>query len=242
MSHGWPEHRIEVAVRIADYMERVREAHDWQTSKFAECLGYSSSEVMDRMLYGETYHRWEELEDFCRRAELSPQWLKHGERGPFRVVKGFQLEELDRLSDAEGAGDWRVSVVRSDCERGQVAIVVEKNPLVWKTHALAIHLSEINGAGGQSALVAFFRMLTSLLDVWKLQSLGYTIGSAEFGSLVSGEAFPGKVMQGKVTDYWIDDFIDLGPHDERRRQQIDAHGPQFRAAQMLVRYGLETVD
>ena len=239
MVEGYLGHKVEVAGRAREYMGLVRQAHDWAISDFAEHLGYSGSEFLDALLDGDRYHNWDELEDFSKRAGVNPEWMKHGRGEPFEVVKGFQLAELDRLGEAERAGDWRLSVVRSDCERGRVAIVVERNPLVWKTYALGIHVSEVNGAGGQIALVEFFRMLTSLLDVWKPQSFGYTIGDAEFGSLVSGEAFPGKVMQGKAFDYWIDDFIDLGPHDEGRRRQIDEHGPRFRAAQMLVRSGLE---
>ena len=233
------EHRAEVAVRVKEYMDLVREVHDWPGSKFAQLLGYDSCEVLDELLYGVRHHSWQELESFCGKAGLNKDWLKDGSGGPFHVVKGFWRSDVEKLKDLGYWGEWRVAVVRSNCRYGRVAVLVKINDLVWRVHRARVHVSGENGAGGNLDLIEFFRTLKCLMKDWKPKTWGYTLDEEQFGLLVSGKIFPGQVMQGLRTDYWIDDLLDPGPYDEARMKQLAAHGREFRAAQSAIWIGLD---
>ena len=234
---------MEIAERARQYVDFVQKRHPgWTTTKISGEAGYESSEFLDGLLSGQVYYSWMELDEFCVRAEINGEWLKHGEGAPFlpsdKYLTGIEplIGMLKKLDTSE---DWKLICIRSDCDHGRFCVVLQRGELKWRTFHTNIHVSNRNGYGGSLMVLGLYRFLVAVKEDWITREMGYTLPICEFETLTSGKVFPATLLEGKRTDFWTDDFIRLECRNDYDRAQIAAHGKEFRDAQFIVRFMLE---
>jgi len=227
-------HREVVARRVRQYIEQVRQAYqELEISEIAEKLGYGDSEVLDRLIEGERYHSWVELEEFCAKTGISMTWLKHGRGNLFRVGGDFIDAGLEVFGALEG--DWKLYVVKSRCDEGKVCAVLKRGELVWEAFASRVRIKLAVNAYERYALVAFHDFIARLPKGVRARLWGYELDGEEFDGVVTGAVFPKRVISDTAYGGWVDWFMELGPHDEAMSKEMERWGAGFLAAQGQIR-------
>ena len=222
-----------IASRFRHYMSLVRKSHPNVTvSRLAESLGYEDASFLDSICAGNQYHSWRAINDFCVRARVCPEWLKHGERAPFAPNSACSSDEMRLLSQLDRHPASTLYLVRSDCDFGYLCFVIKSDEFVWEVFKTDVNISSRNGATGGHRLVTLYRLISALKARPHLHAYGHTLPRPKFLELVHGEVFPAAYLWLQPTCYWSDDFTDLrGCHT--------IHGEEFLAAQSIVSSGLQ---
>ena len=249
-------HRRALRQRFDEYFGELRRTHEQlSVSRLAEELGYADSRFLDGLREGREYAKWDEVNDFCLRSGLNASWLKHGEEHPFSPEYA-ELDDLNALlRELEPKGDWPLYAVRSDCSEGLVCFVRRDSKYAWRIYNTTLHLSARNGGGGRMNLVRLYRFLKTIVHTgsgdasasgldtgWKGRIVSHTLARSEFDTLVGGAVFPGALLGVPAQCYWAEDFPILEASDDLTRRLLASQGPEFQAAQGLVREALERLN
>ena len=229
-----------VARRFQQYLDRLQQVHtQLQVSQLAEEFGYEHSRFLDQLRDGTDYLSWEEIEDFCARANINATWFNHGKGKPFEPSNDCYVDLTSLLNDLPETTKCWLYIVRSGCTRGRVCFVRQDNEFALRVHDTLLHLSAVNGAGGARNLLAFYGLMGEIDSVWPGRKSSLTLPLRDYERLLSGDVFPGQILLNKLNSYWADDFRQLDLSDEIHRSLAASHGPEFRAAQAIVRSQLE---
>ena len=231
---------VAVAKRFRHVLSLIRERDPkFGVSRWAEELGYENCRLIDSLCAGTDYIDWSEIEAFCRRARISASWLKHGEEAPFAPNRSCSNNEMNVLAELGQRRDWRLFLVRSDCDTGNLCFVIRESEHVLEVFDTLINVSCKNGAAGGQRLCVLHELIRRVRERYELRVFGHTLAREEFDRLVSGRVFPGTILARRRPCFWWDDFTEIHAQDSMTRERLVAHGREFLDAQSFVRYARE---
>ena len=228
-----------VASRARQYLEHLRGCYPGvENSLVAEVLGYPDSSFVDTLLAGRTHYSFAKLEDFCTRSALHPPWLKHGAEKPYKPGEAGLRAGTELLKQLEDRPGTTLYLVRSDCERAGMCAVLRPNRFAWEILRSCVRVASDLGAGGRNALLNLYRLIgQARTSGFYTKTYGYTLTSEEFDSLLSGDVYPGAILENKRHCTWWDDFTDVH-HKYVIADEYPRYGKQFMGAQSTLRYML----
>ena len=230
-------HREAVASRFDTYFSHLQDFDsDFSVSRLARLLGYSDARKLDQLREGIEYSPFKVLDDFAERAALDPDWFKDGVGNPFARNRCCYVNINSLLSELLKNGEWQnLYAVRSSDPEGRVCLVRVDNDYVWCVFPTPLYLSKTAESAGASNLLAFYRLLKQIDAMQVPFPTSATLRESSFDSLISGETFPGSILQNQINCEWAEDFVDIGMKSDWKETHLSLHGPQFMDAVAIVR-------
>ena len=225
-----------IAKRYQQYFEALKTVHpDLTEAELSEILEYPDTQFLKQMSLGTEIIPFEQLDDFCCRAIISSEWLKHGKYGLFQTILESEYNPYDTIKLLDERWPERLGVIRSDNEYGEVLLVGQFDDYRWKIYPVGVHFSKNNGSTGARQLSEFYRFVEYLKKDYShnCSVFGKTINDDLFQKLQKGQEYPGTHFHfGSGQDYWWMDFTNLV-------REYPEHGTEFQEAREIIRKYIE---
>lgn len=204
-------------------------------SRIAEMLGAERISDVSKYFDGQDEPPISFMREFSARFRINPEWLIHGEDGPFYCAEPVAFSPLDALPFLESALPDDIFMVRSKSVYGECVIVAKLDEWKYVTVNGMWHVSSRVGGTGRSQLVDLYDFFLRLLDK-KLPCRGFVLEPDIFDQLIRGEIYPGSVLEGYNgnADWWIS-FLHVDHNSSRTMLYRQWHGQTFLDAQKILR-------
>lgn len=218
--------RLEISQRLQLLLDATNDAQYSQIklSHIAEGLGMELAEPIERWFQGIEEPKFSDLKAIARLLNASSDWLRHGD-GQMYEVNSIHLSEdaktaVKWLLEDEDSGEavTNLYLVRAKNECGDLTIVKQfgDRSLNCKTYNTGIHVSEVIGAGGETALVHFFVTLELLYKIYTKKSdrsvfvQSFLLPEDQYKKLTNGTVHPLSIlsMRRNPAQPWWEDIWD----------------------------------
>lgn len=234
----------DIAKRMTTVLSLMNEdrREDLKVADLALALGLAAPAELDAVFNGHSAPTFDLLEKFCSRFAIDRQWLATGRGSPFSwpFERHTMPEHYGDLIDQQKPE--LVFVVRSTSAAGESFIVVQSDPFkIWCVPGVW-HVSRQVGATGAAQLAS----LRVLFKTWSKGDkpylvLGRSIDAKLARSIIDGDTYPG-VVSTLPQSHWWDDLTDVEHEWTTRKGSSQAYGPEFVAAQDIIRGLLSHAD
>lgn len=210
-------------------------------SHFAELMGFSHADDVERWFAGEGEPSFQELYGIADLVGCNRDWLVHGEGHPFSSqyarIPESPKQGVEWLLDGSSGTQPELHLIRNMSKDGEFALVKRFSEWRAQTIRTPYHISESIGAGGESSLASLFLIWERLYKHWTKSNLlveGHLLDESQFSALLGGKRHPLNVIpQGEKSCWWEDiwDVQQMGKHEywpgwhsltQRIRRVIDA--------------------
>lgn len=220
-------------------------------AQMAEHIGLNTAGGLEAYFFGEDEAPFSLLDRISEAFGLYPDWLKHGHyNGPFNL-RSRSLREIHLPSHAgrenlsslvEKLKIKRIFFVRCLNETGHATIVLQISDWKYEGFYDDWHVSRHVGATGERQLFELWSLLKGIEHDRSLRliTMGCDLPDKVYSDLVSGNVFPGSILQNQ--DYysnWFDDFTDVKHEMPIAGDGYASYGEGFKQAQAKVRSIIE---
>lgn len=210
--------RAEVAERLGRLLDQVNAAASGQRlrpSHIAQSIGQEKAADVEDWFLGKQEPTFVQLEAIAAHLGCVIEWLQHGDGCMFPMTQ-------HRLSDnAFEAANWlttweegepvkTVHLIREQSKNGELLIVQESDKGQCRTYTTQYHVSDVIGAGGESALAHLLVTLELLYrHHFKLTQIdSYLLKSDDADMLRRGNTHPLALLKDKPRSTWWEDIWD----------------------------------
>ncbi|NDV13953.1 hypothetical protein [Crenobacter caeni] len=227
--------------QVLDLLNEKRTYGKYTIAGLAQLMKLHSVGELECVFLGNKEPSFEFIDHFCATFGVNRNWLIEGKEAPFRESGGTHFDPLDYLDEIEALAPNRLYFIRSASEAGEVFLLLKLSDYKYKIVSRVWHISAHVGAGGQSQIFGMYRLILALQKSRLSTSCGGRIlPEDKFNDLLSGEVFPGSVIDFPAQENpWWDDFVDVH-HKYPISSSYEAwYGKGFMAAQSIVRWKLK---
>ena len=214
---------VELSERLRSLLAQVNAViyrSSFKPSHIAEAIGEAHAGPVEEWFTGENEPTFMQLETIADYLGCNKNWLKHGEGSVFP----FKSERLPE--NAADAVCWLLDLnkpekvsylhlVREADETGALVIVKQYGDWYCESYLTTMHVSEVIGNGGETALSCFAVALELLFKYYAKAGgdvviKSYLLPPADFSKLCSGQAHPLALIRGAAKEApWWEDFWDV---------------------------------
>jgi transcriptional regulator with XRE-family HTH domain len=229
--------------QILTLMNEKRSYGKYTIASLAQLMKLHSVGELESVFLGNREPSFDFIDHFCACFGVNRDWLIEGKSNPFRSSEKTNYDPLEYLSEIENINPERIYFIRSESAIGEVFILLKLADWKYKIVSRVWHISDHVGAGGQSQIFGLYKLILALQkSPHRLNCGGRILREADFDNLLSGNAFPGSIIEfPNQENPWWDDFIDVHHTYPISSSYESWYGKGFMEAQSTVRSKLRNM-
>ncbi len=225
---------------VLELMNEGRGNAKFTLPQLAQVMGLEKISDLENVMTGKVEPNFAFIEHFCECFGVNPRWLKEGVASPFSnddSTKGDPLWYLDEIKALNPQG---IFFIREKSDSAPAFILLKLSDFKYKILRRSWHISGDVGAGGQSQLVGFYKLIKKLCRGMDFGSRcgGLILEHHEFEALRTGQIFPGKYILHRHENPWWDDLIDIHHKYPIAENYRHWYGQSFIDAQDIIKWKL----
>lgn len=224
--------------KILDLFNEGRQRKPFTITKLAQIMKLHKVSELENVFTGKAEPTFTFIDDFCATFGASRDWLLEAKGAPFQSAQAERGDPLWYYEDIERVKPEGVYFIRSSSEVGEMFLILKHADWKFTVFDRTFHVSDHVGEGGQRQLVGLFHLINKLRNSC-VRCGGRTLEPELFAALLSGDIFPGKVLNAVMSeDTWWDDFTDIEHQYPIAKNYRQRHGEPFVKAQEIVKWKL----
>lgn len=227
--------------QILTLMNEKRSFGKYTVASLAQLMKLHSVGELESVFLGNREPSFEFIDHFCTCFGVNRDWLIEGKISPFSSSEETNYDPLEYLNEIENLNPERIYFIRSDSPVGEVFILLKLADWKYKIISRVWHISDHVGAGGQSQIFGMYKLIFALRNSQhRLNCGGRILSQKEFSRLLSGNVFPGSIIEfPNQENPWWDDFVDVHHKYPIAPNYESWYGKGFMEAQSVVRWKLK---
>lgn len=230
--------------QVLALMNAKRTYGKYTIASLAQLMKLHSVGELESVFLGSREPSFEFIDHFCACFGVNREWLIEGKSGPFSNSEGTHFDPLEYLDEIENTKPERIYFIRSKSPVGEVFILLKLADWRYRILSRVWHISDHVGAGGQSQIFGMYKLILALQDRhYGVSCGGRILNESEFRSLLSGNTFPGSIIDfPNQENPWWDDFTDIYHKYPISSNYESWYGRGLMEAQAIVRWKLKELS
>ncbi len=230
--------------QVLALMNTKRTYGKYTIASLAQLMKLDSVSELESVFLGSREPSFEFIDHFCACFGVNREWLIEGKSSPFSNSEETHFDPLEYLDEIENMKPERIYFIRSESPVGEVFILLKLADWRYRILSQVWHISDHVGAGGQSQIFGMYKLILALRDShYGLSCGGRILTENEFRSLLSGNKFPGSIIDfPNQENSWWDDFTDVHHKYPISSNYESCYGRGFIDAQVIVRWKLKELS
>lgn len=230
--------------QVLALMNEKRTHGKYTIASLAQLMKLHSIGELESVFLGSREPSFEFIDHFCACFGVNREWPIEGKSSPFDNSEETPYDPLEYLGEIENTKPERIYFIRSESPVGEVFILLKFADWKYKILSCVWHISDHVGAGGKSQIFGMYKLILALRDRHHgLSCGGRVLSKSEFSSLLSGNVFPGSIIDfSDQENPWWDDFTDVHHKYPISSRYESWYGKGFMEAQSIVRWKLKELS
>ncbi len=219
------------------------EYNKFTIAKLSEILNLEKRSILDNIISGRDEPTFEFIKNFCKTFRINYDWLNEHKGYPFNIEYNYG-SPMDYLKDIIELNPERIYFIQNKSETAETFIMLGFSDWYYMVGTKYWHISNNVGAGGQSQIYDFYRLIKELNgNMFSSKCMGLKLDNKEFWNILMGKSFPASCLIGEMgrrgNNPWWDDFTDITHYYPISDRYEEIHGKSFIDAQNIVKYQIE---